>query len=386
MAGHNMKPLNQREIQNALEKPFGTPPISELSRGKKKTAIIFDDLLRPTPVAVLIPFILRELEKGGVAKSSISFVAGTGAHRPMIRKDLVKKLGENIVEEYPVYTHNPFGTMSSLKKVGKTSLGTPVEINREVMESDLKIGIGCIIPHSLAGFTGGAKIVFPGCASIDSIRHNHEELAGSKAGNCRHHPSIGIGKVEGNIARSDMEEAARIIGLDMVVDTVLNSRREIIGVFAGDCIKEHRVGVALAKQVYATKTVRDADVVIANAYPLDSSPSTALSAANKSVRENGDVVLLASSPEGVFLHYTTGRFGREFNIPLPHLPAEKVKRIYLLSRYPTKKDATTPPFDNEERTMWCKSWKEILEKLGATHGENPKVAIYPYTGIQWLND
>ena len=198
MSAHNARKLGEEEIRLALNNTFGTEPISVLAKGKKRVVVIFDDLHRPTPVSKIIPLVLKELYQAGITDRQISFVAATGAHRPMIREDFVKKLGKEIVEKFPVYTHNPFGTMGSLKKLGRTSRGTPVEVNREVAEADLKIGIGCIIPHSLAGFTGGGKIILPGCSSIESIMYNHEEVAGGKPSNFHPHPSPGVGKVKEN--------------------------------------------------------------------------------------------------------------------------------------------------------------------------------------------
>jgi len=384
MASHDTKELSKEKIQSAIDNPIGTDSISKLAKGKKRVVIIFDDLHRPTPTSKIISFVLKELHQSGIIDRQISFIAATAAHRPMIREDFVKKLGEDIVEKYPVYTHNPFGTMDSLKKLGRTSYGTPVEVNREVAEADLKLGIGCIIPHSLAGFSGGGKIILPGCASIKSIRHNHEEVAGGKPTNFNPHPSTGVGKVDENVARDDIEEAARIVGLDMAIDVVLNNKREIIGVFAGDFILEHRKGVAFAKRAYSTNVEPNADIVISNAYPIDSNPSIALRPVIGSIRNKGDIVIIGSSTEGIYLNYIADRFGTEYKVPLPHSLPKRARKIFLLSKYFTKKDTITKPFNDSNLIEWNKEWHIILKELMLIHNYEAKVVIYPYSGIQYF--
>ena len=46
-------------------------------------------------------------------------------------------------------------------------------------------------------------------------------------------------------------------GLHFKVDAVLNNHREVIGLFAGDLVAEHRAAAKLAWEVYYTKTVKD---------------------------------------------------------------------------------------------------------------------------------
>jgi nickel-dependent lactate racemase len=128
------------------------------------------------------------------------------------------------------------------------------------MACDLKVGIGCIVPHSFSGFGGGGKIMLPGVAHIDSIAYNHGTLV-------KQHPGcVGVGKIEGNIPRLDIEEAARMAGLDLKIDAIVNLHGEITSLFVGDPIVEHREGMALAKEVYATTRAKNMDIVVVNAY------------------------------------------------------------------------------------------------------------------------
>ena len=164
--------LSDEEIEERLSQPIGTKTLSELAGNRQRAVIIFDDLSRPTNAAQIAPRVIRELLKAGIREENISFVAALGAHGAGNRLDFEKKLGREIVETYPVFNHNPY---ENCAYVGTTTLGTPVYINREVLASDLKIGIGSILPHSFNGFGGGGKIIFPGVASIETIYQNHKK-------------------------------------------------------------------------------------------------------------------------------------------------------------------------------------------------------------------
>ena len=113
---------------------------------------------------------------------------------------MIRKLGSELVENYLVFNHNVY---EHHVKMGTTSRGTPVLINREVAGCDLKIGVGALIPHFEAGYGGGAKILMPGVSGIDTIAHNHVDVT-------KGHPElVGLGKVKNNPQRLDMEEVGK---------------------------------------------------------------------------------------------------------------------------------------------------------------------------------
>ena len=158
MAGHNAPALDDDQLRDQLGAPLGTPPLRELAQGRKQAVILFDDLTRPAPTWRILPMVLAELHAAGFTDDRIRLVGAFANHAVMSHEDFVKKLGAGVVRRYRVYNHNPF---DHLVEVGTTSRGTRVEINREVMACDLRIGIGGLIPHLAAGFGGGAKLVVP---------------------------------------------------------------------------------------------------------------------------------------------------------------------------------------------------------------------------------
>ncbi|MHA1628551.1 MAG: lactate racemase domain-containing protein [Candidatus Baldrarchaeia archaeon] len=208
----------------SLRNPIGAKPLRKLAENKRGVVIIFDDLTRPTKAFEIVPYIIDEIRKAGIKDEDVSFICANGAHGTFNRMDFAKKLGEEIVENYAVFNHNPY---SNLVYLGHTSYGTPLEINAEVMMCDLKIAVGCMLPHPHFGYSGGAKIIVPGVAGIRSITYNHGDLGGfSRVSEHRKlHPSceLAYGRInDKNILRLDAEEAARKTKLDMIINVLVD--------------------------------------------------------------------------------------------------------------------------------------------------------------------
>jgi len=376
MKGGERKKLTHKEMEKAFHKPIGSKPIQELAKGKKEIAILFDDLARPTPVYEIVPFVLRELEKAGISDQQIRFIAALGAHGANTANEFRKKLGQEVLDRFAVYNHHPFNYCIYL---GKTTRGTPVSINKEVMACDLKIGIGCIVPHSFSGFGGGGKMILPGVAHIDSIAYNHGTIV-------KEHPDcVGVGKIEGNIPRLDIEEATRMAGLDVKVDAIVNLRGEITSLFVGDPILEHQEGMKLAKEVYATAPAKNMDIVVVNSYSKPNECAIAPFIGIPSLKEEGgDLVIIANEPAGQVVHYLFGEFGKcgEGGLQLPQPLPTKVKRLIILS--PFKDQVGACFFRQVPSILWAKTWEEVLNLLKAEWGSKANGAVYPDATIQYF--
>jgi len=334
---------------------------------------------RATPSAVLIPHVLEELAVAGIPDDNIRFIAAIGAHGSMNGIDFRKKLGDEVMGRFLVYNHNPYENCTPL---GVSSQGVPVSINSEVMSCDLKIGIGSIVPHLYSGFGGGSKIILPGVASMEAIDANHTRLGLS--------PTIGIGKYEGNILHEDMDEAARMAGLDVKIDALLNLKREITALFVGDPIEQHIEGVKLAREYYATDMVSDVDIVVANCYSKANEMTLALPVASPLLSRNGgDVVLIAVTPEGQINHYLERSFGKKFGgrswqaagglaKGLPH----NTKRLTIMTPYSDKVGGDwVAPYN---LINWAKTWAEVIHELKNTYGDTAKVAVIPDATVQYF--
>ena len=378
MLGHGRPALTAEQMRAAVQNPFGSPRLSELAKGKKEVVILFDDLPKPTPTKVIVPFVLEELHAGGITDEHIRFLCAPATHRPLMYPEFVAKLGADIVARYPVYNHNIY---EHHVYVGTTSRGTPLYFNREFMSCDLRVAIGGIIPHPSAGYGGGGKMVLPGVASIDTIENHHKHFTGAAR--------VERGRVHDNDFRLDIEEAARLAGLHFKVDAVLNNRREVVGLFAGDFVEEHREGVRLATEVYSTEVAEGADVVVLNTYPDESQFVRSTWPVPQSLNEGGDVVMVIQSHEGQNLHHYAGQFGTDYG-GRGYYPGMKTKfltkaaRILVFAPFLSMYDSRELGAPEKEVVL-CKDWGDVLAELASRHGQGTKVAVYPYASLQtWM--
>jgi len=382
MRGHDLPCLDDAAVRDAFSRPLGALTIRELARGRRQVAILFDDMSRPTRAARLVPCILEELEAAGITDEQVRFIAAVGAHGALTRLDYVKKLGEAVLKRFPVYNHNHYENCMYL---GETSRGTPVAVNTEVMRCDLKIGIGCILPHRLTGFSGGGKIILPGVASMDTIAAHHGDLM-AKALASGTDLGIGLGMFDENPLRLDVAEAAAMAGLDMKVDSVVNGRGETAGLFVGEPLSAHIEGVKMAREVYASQAQGTPDVVVLNAYCKANEAPLAMPVLPQMLGDRrADVVLIANAPEGQVTHYAARSFGRNLGgrlwFPRISLP-DNVNRLILLTRYPDRSavDWLAP----RESIIWAETWPEVSDRLKDCHGESTTVAVVPDATMQYF--
>ncbi len=379
MAGFARPAMKPSELRAAIANPIGTPPIREMAEGKTDVVIIFDDMTRVTRVAQIVPFVLEELAEAGIPDSKIRFVPALGCHGAMDRFDFAKKLGEETLSRFPVYNHNAFG---NCVYVGTTSYGTRVSVNAEIMKCDIKIAIGSIVPHILAGFGGGAKIIMPGVTSVETSEAFHR--LGDKVK--QEHPDkpMGMGILHDNPLRSDMEEAATLAGLDIKIDGILNMWGDTVAIFAGAPKPAFAAGVEEAKAHYLTPRVEDKDIVIANTFAKVNEAECGLITAFPAVsHEGGDMVLVGNAPEGHVTHYLIGPFGKTIggNIRLKIKVPPHVNHLIIFNEYPDI--ASLGYFEEPDKVLLMNRWDDVLQLLQELHRADARVAVYPNAEIQY---
>lgn len=362
--------IDLKGISESFEFPYGSERLRELAKGKRNAVVIVDCIARPTPASKILPFVVRELEKGGIKKSHIKIIIGTGAHRPLTAIDLKKKLGAKLAREIHVSNHNPFYNLTYLTD---TSRGTPIYINTDVLKAELKVAVGCIIPHPMMGFGGGAKLILPGVAGIETMEYNHHKLSGAK-----------LGVVEGNTLRLDAEEVAEKVGLDFIVNVTVNAERKITRVFTGHFVKAHRVGVEYGQGVYKTELPDSFDILLANAYPLDVyllQSGKALWAAER-VEEDGTIILNAACNEGFGIHYLVEKLRSAGDIRMCerhinrkmiiHSPSVGVRELTEISSIWHTKNIEA-----------LESWNSIFKRIRTGYTKKVRVAVLPCGSIQY---
>lgn len=283
------------EIERALDQSIGASlPI--LAAPGKRVCIISDDTSRPTPVSTIVPVLLRRLFALGINKEDVYFVLALGSHRQMTAPEVAQKLGESIVAEYPVY-QSSFADPSELLDLGTTPDGAAIRVFRRVMDSDVRIGIGNIVPHNTLGWSGGSKILFPGVTSEETVCQFH-----MRAMMPRDERIFGV--VE-NSVRRDVESWTEKIGLHYIINTVLTGEQALYRAVAGHHVLAHRQGVAYAKDVYSVQAPFAADIVLVDSYPSDCDfwqGTKGFNPADVVVRDGGSAVLVSPFYEGAGPH------------------------------------------------------------------------------------
>jgi nickel-dependent lactate racemase len=362
--------IGRRGIEEALGHPIGTPRIRDLAKGKRRPCIVVDDLSRPTPAHRILPAILAELALAGIAAEDVLILAGVANHRPMMREDFVKKCGAEIVRRCRTKSHFSW---DDCVYVGTTSGGIPVSLNRDFMDSDLRILLGSIVPHSVAGFAGGGKLVLPGVASIETATSFHGPQG----------PSTGLGHIPP--ARLVVEEAARMAGVDCIVNVVPNPRRGIAALVVGDLVEAHREGIRHAKDAFRTKTPTNVDVCVLSAYPKDNeflqhtlAFGIWASAAQPIAHEEGTVVVATASSEGPGFHSLAGP-----GMPLP--AAEDLRRPVAprdLTFFAPGVNKGDVPAATTGDVQLFERWVDVRKSLKDKHGRKARVAVFPCASIQ----
>jgi len=379
MEGHGTKAIEPDEIRAAIENPIGTPPLSSLAKGKKKVVILFDDFTRPTKAADIVPVVLDSLFDAGIKPDQIRFISALGTHRAMTRNEFANKLGHDIVVNYPVYNHNAW---EHLVDMGKSSKGTPILVNREYASCDLRIGIGCIIPHVDAGFSGGLKIVLPGVVGMETINYNHMKVTPRNPDGSI--SEFTFGKVYGNTLRDDGHEVVKKIGLDFKIDAIVNEYRDTVKIYAGDGFDSFYEGVKFGKKFYATNPALGVDITVSNTFPIEDEAGKGLWPCYLSTRPDGDAVMICYSPDGQIHHFGNTRFGSDYGgaqyMMARKLPEAAYRRTLILNPYHAKMD--TEYFGPMDKCFIFDMWEEVVDELKKDYGAGTKVAVYPCASIQ----
>ncbi|MEZ4864599.1 MAG: lactate racemase domain-containing protein [Caldilineaceae bacterium] len=238
-------------IMNALEHPLGAPPLAEGVKPGNKVALLTGDRFTDQmlgPRYGLGLKLLDYLNRLGVRDEDVTLVYAPGSHPS---PDWEAKLGPALLRRVRAIRHDCFDE-ASLTYLGVTSRCTPLWINKVVAEADYRLAIGEISPNVHGGWCGGGKIILPGVAGWDTIQHNHFGVI---------HETNTLGLADGNHMRRDMEEGARMAHLEMKVDLLVDRRAQIVDVYAGDFVAEHRAALPKAREIWMTR-MEPADIFV----------------------------------------------------------------------------------------------------------------------------
>ncbi len=367
--GFDHSGLTPEQIREKIDDPIEGPRLEEMAKSKKEAVIVFDDMTRPTPVKNIAPFVLESLHRAGMKRDQIRFIWALGAHGPYDMTKARKKLGDQIVENYAIYNHDPF---QNTVHVGRTPGGVELSFNREFMRCDLKIGIGCVTPHVHVGFGGGAKIVLPGVAGIETINQFHSQLH-------RDRSRTGLGNFSNNIMRAECDAAGDAAGLDFKVDCLLNRRGEITHLYAGPFRATHATGAKEGYIHYGIPYSTGYDLAVCNAYAKSTESAIALLLALKLLKPvQGVAVLISEAPEGQVPHYVMRAWGSDYGghhySPRPkRISQGLMKKLIIMAPHPDR--TCLDLVCHVDDAIMVKTWAEVLELIEKEFPDQAKVVV-----------
>jgi nickel-dependent lactate racemase len=283
-------------IEAALASPRGTPPLAELARGRRDAVIVLCDITRPVPNKTLLPPILRTLEAAGIPRERITLLIATGTHRPNEGEELYQLIGAEIASRYRVVNHDSHDRAAQ-RYLGISPNGVPVRLDETYCAADLKITVGLIEPHFMAGYSGGRKLVMPGVADFETVQRWH-------CPRFLESPLANNGIVEGNPVHAESLAIARMMPPDLILDVTLDESNRITGVFAGELEQAWLAGVDFAARHVRAAAPQEADIVVTSCagYPLDMTFYQAVKGmvgALPVVKQGGTIILTAECAEGI---------------------------------------------------------------------------------------
>jgi lactate racemase len=386
-------PTIEEMTEGALSQPIGSPPLSELARGTHRVAIIIDDATRPTPVKKILRVLLPLLAKAGVTKEKITLVVALGTHIPIKQGELEQRLGSDVLSNYTIVQHNAW--QDDLVPVPLND-GQVMKINPHVALADLKIGISSILPHPMAGYGGGPKIVMPGVANFDFIRDHHMRFT--------IHPQARAGLIKGNPFHEKVLQVAHAVGLSLSINCVYNQQGEPVRIIAGSLEDAFFRAVEMCFEKLGHRFQEKVDITITSTYPHTHGHQFAkgLSAPDVVTKDTGAILLVAPLVTPVpeefrdsfnvvreqsgnqAARFVTNAMSQglpflpdkplEFNMAMSCMILRRPIRTILVSPIVTKDDARTMGLEHAH------SIEEGLKVLDEAYPE-ATVAIFPSGGL-----
>jgi len=159
-----------------------------LDPAHKRVLVIIPDGTRTAPIPLMFRLLYEQL---GRRVAQLDYLIALGTHPPMSQEAIDHLVGVTAAERaerYPnvrIFNHdwaNPqmLTTIGVISRSEAAELSggllvddVPVTLNRLIFEYDLLLICGPVFPHEVAGFSGGAKYLFPGIAGPDIINFTH---------------------------------------------------------------------------------------------------------------------------------------------------------------------------------------------------------------------
>ncbi|HEX5440044.1 MAG TPA: lactate racemase domain-containing protein [Ktedonobacterales bacterium] len=346
----------------------------ELDPTGRRVLVIIPDGTRTAP----IPLFFRLLdEQFGRRVAQLDYLIALGTHPPMAPDAIDRLVGVTAAERaerYPtvrIFNHewnNP-RALETIGVISRDEAGAltdgllaedvPVTLNRLVSAYDLLLICGPVFPHEVAGFSGGAKYLFPGIAGPDIINFTH--WLGALVTSMH---TIGV---KDTPVRRIITRAAEFMPRPVVCLALVMHDKELHGLFIGSPTEAWSAAADLSAQLDITYVDRPFQRVLSAPAALYEDLWTAAKAMYKTepvIADGGEVIIYA--PHITEVSYTHGRLIDEVGYHV---------RDYFLKQWERFKDVPGMILAHSTHVKGLGAYD------AATGVETPRIAVTLATGI-----
>ena len=384
----------------------------------KRVLVLIPDGTRTMPMPLMYDTLERELEP---RTGALDYLVALGTHAPMSDAQLTRLVGRTVVDgragRSRIFNHqwNDPAALVQLGSVpaaeiadltgGRLSADVPVALNRLVTEYDHVLICGPVFPHEVAGFSGGAKYLFPGIAAPEIIHFTH--WLGALVSNFKI-----IGTLETPV-RAVIDRAAALLDTPISLIALVVTHEGTAGVFCGDPQEAWRHAATLSARRHIVWVDRPFDRVLSvmpRMYDDLWVAGKGMYKVEPVVAEGGEVIIFAPHvnevshvhgalieaigyhcceyftaqwdrfthvPGGILAHSThvkgLGTFDRDSRTETPRvrvtlatgIAPERCARINLGYMHPAEVNTEEWPVDTSERTLMVPRAGELLFRVGS---------------------
>ena len=295
------KTLSDAEIGQKLDSPIDSSQLEEIVNPGESVLIVVPDATRQTACGQIVNLVVRRLIANGTVPFEISIIFATGIHRKVTDAERSSILTPFIAQRIKTFHHDPRDLMQIIR-LGETSGGIPIELNRALTEHDHVILVGGVSFHYFAGFTGGRKLICPGLASAKTVSDTHKLAFDCETRSRR--DGVDTGLLDGNAVNEAFMEAVAKINPVFAISTIVDDAGRAVDLFCGNWKQSHRAACDAYAAEHTIKITEKRDLVIVSCggFPHDINmiqAHKALETASHACNKGGTIVLLAECADGL---------------------------------------------------------------------------------------
>ena len=347
---------------------------ASLDPAGQRVLVIVPDGTRTAPIPLLFRLLYEQL---GSRVARLDYLIALGTHPPMGDEAIDRLVGVTAAERaehYPnvrIFNHD-WANPAALRTIGvisRTEAGAltggllaqevPVTLNRLVGEYDVVLICGPVFPHEVAGFSGGAKYLFPGIAGPEIINFTH--WLGALVTSMR---TIGV---KDTPVRRIISRAAEFVCCPIVYLGMVLQGQELRGLFIGSLADAWSRAADLSAQLNITYVDRPFQRVLSAPAAMYDDLWTAAKAMYKTepvVADGGEVIIYA--PHITEISYTHGRLIDEVGYHV---------RDYFLKQWDRFRDVPGTILAHSTHVKGAGSYD------AAARAETPRISVTLATGI-----